>query len=113
MVTQPPSSAPELLPIEKERFHGAYQEYFRGKRQNFFLSLTRFRELWDALQLLNDIWRRGFSDTERLRDQTHMLPRTIFSAAHARFLTAIELGFSCCIGEAYSILRDGIEAVAH
>jgi hypothetical protein len=30
-----------------------------------------------------------------------------------RFLTAIELAFSCCIGDAYSVLRDGIESVAH
>jgi hypothetical protein len=41
------------------------------------------------------------------------LPKLIFSAAHARFLTAIELGFSCCIGDAYSVLRDGIEATTH
>jgi hypothetical protein len=26
---------------------------------------------------------------------------------------AIELSFSCCIGDAYSILRDGIESISH
>jgi hypothetical protein len=50
---------------------------------------------------------------EQLRDQHHLLPKLVFSVAHARFLTAIELGFSCCIGGAYSVVRDGIEVVAH
>jgi hypothetical protein len=103
----------ELLPLENERFHTAYQDYFKRKRGNFFRSVTEFKELWDGLQLLNDIWMREFSDLEQLRDQYHLLPKLIFSAAHARFLTAIELGFSCCIGDAYSVLRDGIEATTH
>ena len=63
--------------------------------------------------MLNDIWMRESSDLEYLIDQTHLLPKLIFASAHARFLTAIELGFSCCIGDAYSVLRDGIESVAH
>lgn len=105
--------APELFPIEKDCFHSDFQTYFKGKRQNFFLNLTAFRPLWDCLQSLNDIWMRELSNLEHLTDQTHLLPKLIFSAAHARFLTAIELGYSCCIGDAYSVLRDGIESVAH
>jgi hypothetical protein len=107
----PPTA--QLFPLEDECFHIEYQKYYRGKRQNFFLTLTAFRPLWNCLQLLNDIWMREFSDLEHLNDQTHLLPKTIFSSAHAKYLTAIELGFSCCIGDAYSILRDAIEAVAH
>jgi len=107
------SPAAQLLPFENEYFRTTYQEYFRGKRQNLFRTMTEFRELWDGLQLLNDIWVRELSDLEHLGDEMHLLPKLIFTAAHARFLTAIELGFSCCIGDAYSILRDGIEAVAH
>jgi hypothetical protein len=103
----------ELFPIEKECFHKDFQEYFQGKRQNFFLTLRAFRPLWDCLQLLNDIWMRESADVEHAADQTHLLPKLIFASAHARFLTASELGFSCCIGDAYSVLRDGIEAVAH
>jgi hypothetical protein len=108
-------SAPtaELFSVETECFRSGYQEYFKGKRQNFFLSLTAFRPLWDCLQLLNDIWLREFNNLEHLTDQTHLLPKLLFAAAHARFLTAIELGFSSCIGDAYSVLRDGIETVAH
>jgi hypothetical protein len=105
--------AAELFPIEKENFRSSFQEYFKGKRQNFFLTVATFRPLWDCLQLLNEIWLRELSNLETVSEQSHLLPKMIFSAAHARFLTAIELGFSCCIGDAYSILRDGIEAVAH
>jgi hypothetical protein len=105
--------AVEVFPIEKECFHKDFLEYFKGKRQNFFLTLTTFRPLWDCLQLLNDIWMRESSDLEHLTEQTHLLPKIIFASAHARFLTAIELGYSCCIGDAYSVVRDGIESVAH
>jgi hypothetical protein len=103
----------DLFPFEQERFHAAYQSYFKGKRQNFFRSMTEFKDLWEALQLLNDIWMRELSNLEHLRDEAQMLPKLLFSSAHSRFLTAVELGFSCCIGDAYSVLRDGIEAVAH
>jgi hypothetical protein len=69
--------------------------------------------LWDALQLLNDIWMRELCNVEHLSEARQMLPKLLFVSAHARFLTAVELGFSCCVGDAYSILRDGIEAVTH
>jgi hypothetical protein len=32
---------------------------------------------------------------------------------HAQFRLAWELGFSCCIGEAWNVLRSGIESVVH
>src|SRR5579864_9358803 len=87
-------SAPlaELFPIEKESFHSGYQEYVKGKRQNFLLTLNAFTPLWDCLQLLNDIWLCDLSHMEVLSDQTYLLPKLIFSSAHARFLTALELG---------------------
>lgn len=113
MPTPAPPPPSELFPIEKDCFRSEYEKYFKGKRQNFFLSLRAFRPLWDCLQLLNDIWMRGLYDLEHLTNQMHLLPKTIFSSAHARYLNAIELAFSCCTGDAYSILRDGIEAVAH
>lgn len=103
----------QLDPFEKEAFHPDYAEYFLRKRQNFFSSLTVFRDLWECFQLLNDIWMRGIADIKHISDQMHMLPSILFYAAHARFLIAMELGFSCCISDAYSVLRDGIELVSH
>jgi hypothetical protein len=102
-----------LLPLEEERFHDEYKTYFKHKRGNFLKSIATFSELWECFQLLNDIWMREMSDLEVVRDQYQMLPSMLFRAAHARILTAMELGFSCCIGDSYSILRDGIEAVTH
>lgn len=45
------SSPAELLPLENEHFHTAYEDYFKRKRGNFFRSMTEFKELWDDLQL--------------------------------------------------------------
>jgi hypothetical protein len=104
---------PALLPEEHQAFHDEYAKYYQTKRGNFFQSLKVFRGVWDRLQLLNDIWQREMSDLQSLIDQYHLLPKMLFTAAHARFLTAIELSFSCCIGDAYSILRDGIESISH
>jgi hypothetical protein len=102
-----------LLPEEDANFHDAYKKYYIAKRQNFFQSIAVFRQLWECFQLLNDIWERGIDDIAKINDQFHMLPSLLFYAARARFLVAVELGFSCCIGDAYSILRDGIELVTH
>jgi hypothetical protein len=102
-----------LFPLEEQRFHDEYKTYFKHKRGNFLKSITEFADLWECFQSLNDIWMREISDLEVLRDQYQLLPNMLFRAAHARILTAMELGFSCCIGDSYSILRDGIESVTH
>jgi hypothetical protein len=102
-----------VLPFESEHFHAEYLTYFRHKRGNFFRAVGEFSGLWECFQLLSDIWFREMADLQTASSERHMLPKTLFTAAHARFLNAMELGFSCCIGDAYSILRDGIEAVTH
>jgi hypothetical protein len=106
------SPAPELFPFEQETFHAKYQRYFKMKRGNFFRSITVFRGLWECFQNLNDVWHTEIEDLEHLRESAQMLPSAIFRYAHSRFVVAMELGFSCCIGDAYSVLRGGIEAVA-
>jgi hypothetical protein len=102
-----------LLPLEDQRFHDQFKRYFRHKRGNFFKAITEFADLWECFQLLNDIWMREMDDLKVLRDKDHLLPRMLFTAAHSKFINAVELGFSCCIGDAYSLLRDGIEFTAH
>ncbi len=103
----------DLLPFETERFRPEYLKYFTDKRHNFKTSLSKFRGVWDSLQLLNDIWMREFSGLEHSIQADRMLPLVIFKFAHSKFLVAIELGFSCCVADSYSILRNGIEATAH
>src|SRR5215472_1426100 len=107
------TSLPTLLPEEREAFHQEYARYFQRKRGNLFLSIKVFRGVWDCLQLLCDVWQREMTDLESVTDQNHLLPKMLFTAAHARFLTAIDLSFSCCVGDAYSVLRDGIESISH
>jgi len=46
-------------------------------------------------------------------DTSRMFPLSLFMNAHAKMLVSMELAFSECIPEAHSILRDGIESVAH
>ncbi len=102
-----------LLPLEDQKFHAEFKHYFRHKRGNFFKAITEFADLWESFQLLNDIWMRDMEDLNVLRDKDQLLPRMLFTAAHSKFITALELGFSCCIGDAYGLLRDGIEFTAH
>jgi len=102
-----------LLPFEDQKFHPEYQQYFKHKREIFFKAIEELPGLWDCFQLLCVIWFREMADLATAAEEKQMLPKTLFTAAHARFLTAMELGFSCCVGDAYSILRDGIEAVSH
>ena len=49
----------------------------------------------------------------RLTDPTHTLPTLLFINAHSKFRTGLELGFSCCTGDAANTLRSGIESVVH
>jgi len=102
-----------LLPFEEQRFYPEYQQYFKHKRGNFLKTIEEFAGLWDCFQLLCVIWSREMAELATANEPKQMLPKTLFTAAHARFLTAMELGFSCCVGDASSVLRDGIEAVSH
>jgi hypothetical protein len=102
-----------LLPFEQQTFHPEYQQYFKHKRENFSKAIEEFSGLWDCFQLLCVIWFHEMADLVTATEEKQTLPKALFTAAHARFLAAMELGFSCCIGDAYSILRDGIEAVSH
>jgi hypothetical protein len=108
------SKAPtaELLPFEQAHFHPEYRKYFQMKRHNFFRAISEFSGLWECFQTLADIWQRDIEDTQHLNDSAQMLPSLMFRYAHARFLAAMELGFSCCVGDAYGSIRGGIEAVA-
>lgn len=102
-----------LLPFEKERLQGDYRRYHGIKRHNFRATVEGFSDLWECFQLLDDIWIREFGDLERQREPKQMLPLLLFVNGHAQFRIAYELGFCCCIGEAWNTLRSAIESVAH
>ncbi len=102
-----------LLPFEKSHLQGDYKDYFKTKRNNFFATVQTVPGIWRCFGLLDEVWMREFEDLQRLRDVKQMLPAILFMNGHAQFRIAWELGFSCCVGEAWNVLRSGIESVAH
>jgi len=107
------SEAELLLPYETKVLRGDYREYLKVKRRNSVATVQAFPRLWEAFQLLDEIWKRGFDDLEQIREVEQMFPLIVFMHAHSQFRIALELGFSCCIGEAWNVLRSGIESVVH
>lgn len=110
---RPPTESDLLTGFELLNLRGDYREYFKTKRNNFFATMQELPDLWKCFQLLDQIWIRQFNDLQNLGDTKQMLPGLLFMNAHAKFRIAMELGFCCCLGEAWDILRGAIESVAH
>ena len=110
---QAPSDDELLLPYEVRILRGDYKEYLKVKRNNYLATTQAFPNLWESFQLLDEIWKREFDDLERLRETKQMFPLILFLHAHSQFRVALDLGFSCCIGEAWNVLRSGIESTVH
>ena len=108
-----PTESDLLLPFERQNLHLHYKDFYKTKRNNLFATIQSFPNIWRCFELLDEIWMRAFSDIERLHDPNLILPSMLFINAHAQFRIAFELGLSGCIGEAWNVLRSGIEAVAH
>lgn len=108
-----PHESDLLVLFEVQNIPPKYREYYKAKRNNFFASIQGFPEMWRYYTLLDEIWLREFDDLERARDPAHLLPLLLYMNAHAKIRVSIELGFSGCLAEARSILRDAIEFAAH
>ena len=102
-----------LLPLERDRLRGNYKEYFKAKRRNFLATIQGFPGLLAAFQLLDEIWVQEIHDLHGLRDTKQWLPALFFIHAHLKYRVGMELAFSCCIVEAWGVLRVGIESVAY
>ena len=116
METKPkpePRESDLLAPFETEKIPARYREYYRTKRHNLFASIEGFPKLWKYYTLLDEIWLREFEDLKPARDPKRVFPLLLYFNAHAKIRVSIELGFSGCLAEARSILRDAIEFVAH
>jgi len=112
-----PKTEPEesdlLVPFETQNIPQQYREYYKTKRNNFFAGIQNLPELWKYYMSLDAIWLREFDDLKPARDPNRMFPLLLYFNAHAKIRVSIELGFSACLAEARSILRDAIEFVAH
>jgi hypothetical protein len=102
-----------LLPFELEHIPEFYKDYYKIKRNNFFASIQAFPTMWRYYLLLGRIWQREFEDLKPPGDPTLLFPLMLFINAHAKIRVSLELAFAGCMAEARSILRDGIEFVAH
>lgn len=102
-----------LLPFEIGNIPDAYREYYRIRRHNFFASIQGFGETWKGFHLLDAIWLREIGDLEVARDSSRVFPLMLYTNVHAKMRIAMELGFSGCMAEGRSILRDAVEHVAH
>ena len=112
-----PKTEPEesdlLVPFETQNIPQQYREYYKTKRNNFFAGIQNLPELWKYYMSLDAICLREFDDLKPARDPNRMFPLLLYFNAHAKIRVSIELGFSACLAEARSILRDAIEFVAH
>src|SRR5258708_8645431 len=110
---KPFDDADLLTKFEQEILREPYKEYYTAKRNNFFASVEGFKDLWECFMLSNTIWMREFEDMRTVLDTGWMFPLTLFMNGHSKMLIAMELGFSGCLTEAHSILRDAVESAAH
>lgn len=102
-----------LVSFELQNLPDEFREYYKIKRVNFFASIQNFRFIWNVFLLLDEIWVREFSDFGSVRDVNQMFPLTLYKNAHCKVRLAAELGFSTCVAEAYSIMRDAVESCVH
>ena len=111
--TSEPQESDLLVPFESQNIPADYKEYYKTKRNNFFASVQGFPEMWRYYTLLDAIWLREFGDLKPPGNVNQWFPLMLFFSAHAKIRISIELAFSGCLAEARSILRDGVESVAH
>jgi len=102
-----------LFPIERNGLAEHYRSYYLAKRTNFLAALQGSRGLWRYYQLLDKIMLDEFQDMSTLHDTNQMFPLALFLNAHAKIRISLELGFTRCMEEARSILRDAIETAVY
>jgi hypothetical protein len=116
VVPAPPRATPEeefLTAFERAKLPPEYKEHYLAKRQNFHASIEGFPEPWNLYLLLDKIILREFEDIKTRPNPNKLFPLFIYFEAHVKIRASMELALSVCMPEARSILRDGIEFVAH
>src|ERR1035437_5664817 len=108
-----PAEEEFLTRFERENIPSEYKEHYLAKRQNFHASIQGFPELWNLYILLDKIILREFADLTTRPDLKTLFPLFLYFESHVKIRASMELALSVCLPEARSILRDGIEFVAH
>ena len=108
-----PAEEEFLTRFERENLPPEYKQHYLTKRQNFHASIQGFPELWDLYLLLDKIILHEFADLTTRPDLKTLFPLFLYMEAHVKIRASMELALSVCMPEARSILRDGVEFVAH
>jgi hypothetical protein len=108
-----PQDSDLLVEFELKNITGDYREYNKIKRNNLFANIQAYLEMWQFFCKLDEIWRHEIGDLEVATAPDGIFPMMLYFNAHAKMRISVELGFSSCIQEARSILRDAVENVAH
>jgi hypothetical protein len=61
---------------------------------------------------LDDLLMKEFDTSSPLSDQRQLIPRMLMTHAHSQFRLAMEMAFSTCPHEAFSLMRGAIESAA-
>jgi hypothetical protein len=89
----------------------ALETFFEDRRKCFQNTVKAFPLVWKAFELLDEVW------LQELEDLTHQsghdrISTILYFSAHSRIRTAVELGFSRCLPDAWNSLRAAVESVA-
>jgi hypothetical protein len=103
-----------LTKCERETLSEPYLHIVTNRRHNWNVNVTELRPLWACFMQLDAIWSREIEDlSKNISNPKEVFPYFLFGVAHTKVHVVIDLCFSDYIEEAYSILRDVIESVAH
>ena len=102
-----------LVPFELATMTGDYGEYYKIKRNNLFATIQKCAGVWELFRRIDEIWKREIDDLEVATRADRVFPLMLYMNAHAKMRLSVELGFSGCLPECRSILRDAVENVAH
>jgi hypothetical protein len=103
-----------LTKHERETLAEPYLHIVTNRRHNWSLNVAALRPLWDCFMQLDAIWSREIQNlSEKISNAKEVFPYFLFGVAQTKIHVVIDLCFSDYIEEAYSILRDAIESVAH
>jgi len=96
--------------FRQQHFNADYLKYWKIKENNLVATVQSFPDLWKLFMQLDDIFMKEFETTSPLSDQRQLIPRMLMTHSHSQFRLAIELAFSTCPHEAYSLMRGAIES---
>lgn len=112
-MTKTPQESDILTEFEIRVLKGDLKEYWRTKRSNFFATIQSYPKFWECFQNLDELMLQEYKAFETNPQPDQALPLCFFFGAHGQVRIASELGFSCCLTDAFGIMRNAIESTVY